>query len=143
MRRTDERFNGWFTGRVKKPWAERGSSMIDRSLNYGRHCVRHFLRKSLPYGVVLDMGAGGGDDLALAQEARPQAKRWGVEVHPPYAKKLSGQGIRVLPLNIEKDRLPFEDEKVDVVIMNQILEHTKEVFWILHEVSRVLPVGGS
>src|SRR5258708_12782231 len=117
--------------------------MIDRSLNYGRHCVRRFLRKSVPYRVVLDMGAGGGDDLALAQELQPKAKRFGVEVHSPYAKKLSSQHIRVLPLNIEKDRLPLGNGKVDVVIMNQVSEHTKEVFWIFHEVSRVLPVGAN
>src|SRR5581483_3945405 len=116
--------------------------MIDRSLNYGRYCIREFLRKSVPYQSVLDMGAGGGDDLALAKEIQGHAKLLGVEVHAPYAKKLTSKGVKVLRLNIEKDRLPLGDGKADVVIMNQILEHTKEVFWILHEVSRVLPVGG-
>ena len=45
-------------------------------------------------------------------------------------------------LNIELDKLPLENESVDIIIANQILEHTKELFWILHELSRVLKVGG-
>ncbi len=31
---------------------------------------------------------------------------------------------------------------MDVVMTNQVLEHVKEIFWILHEISRVLKVGG-
>lgn len=31
---------------------------------------------------------------------------------------------------------------MDFIIMNQILEHTKEIFWIFGEVSRVLKRGG-
>lgn len=116
--------------------------LIDRSLNYGRPMIRKFLGKSGAYRTVLDLGAGGGDDLKLAREVRPEARLNGIEVYPPYAKKLKADGIRVFPLNIEKDRLPFGDGKVDVILMNQVMEHTKEVFWIFHEISRVLPVGG-
>jgi SAM-dependent methyltransferase len=52
--------------------------------------------------------------------------------------------IRVMhPLHIERDRLPFESGPVDLVIANQVPEHTQELFWIAHEVSRMLRVGGS
>lgn len=37
---------------------------------------------------------------------------------------------------------PFEDESFDFIIANQILEHMKEVFWVMHEITRVLKVGG-
>ena len=30
-------------------------------------------------------------------------------------------------------KLPFEDETVDILIVNQILEHCKEIFWIFFE----------
>ncbi len=117
--------------------------MIDRSLNYGRPLIKLFLQESGPYQTVLDLGAGGGDDLRLAREVCPQSKLYGIEVHPEYARKLSAGGIKVYGLNIEKDRLPFGDGTVDVVIINQVLEHTKEVFWIFHEISRVLSAGGT
>ena len=45
--------------------------------------------------------------------------------------------IHSLILNV-KD-YPFENETVDIIIVNQILEHCKD-FWIFHEISRVLKV---
>ena len=44
--------------------------------------------------------------------------------------------------NIERDRLPLTDGQADLIIANQVLEHTKEIFWIFHEVSRSLKVCG-
>ena len=39
--------------------------------------------------------------------------------------------------NIERDDLPLADGQADLIIANQVLEHTKEIFWIFHEVSRL------
>ncbi len=124
-------------GAEEKKW-----TVIDRSLNYGRHQIRRFLLSAGHYGTVIDMGAGQGDDLMLALSINSGADVHAVEVYPAYAAKLAEKGIRVHSLNIEKDRLPFQDGSVDVVIANQILEHVKELFWIFHEISRVLPLGG-
>ena len=117
-------------------------SIIDRSLNYGRHHIKRFLLSAGHYGTVIDIGAGQGDDLMLARSINIQADIHAIEVYPDYATRLAEKGIRVHNLNIEKDRLPFSDGAVDVVIANQILEHVKELFWIFHEITRVLPLGG-
>jgi SAM-dependent methyltransferase len=117
--------------------------MIDRSLNYGRHLIESFLQASRPYGRVVDLGAGHGSDLQLARKHQPSGDYYGVEVYPEYAAQLRGEGFSVMEIDIERDMVPLESESVDVVIANQILEHTKEVFWICHEVARVLKVGGS
>ncbi len=45
-------------------------------------------------------------------------------------------------MNLELDPLPFEDGSIDVVLSNQVMEHVKEIFWILHQVTRSLRVGG-
>lgn len=115
--------------------------MIDRSLNYGRNVIKKFLEES-KFERVLDLGAGSGADLQIAAQVNPQAEIHAVEVYPEYISLLHEKGFHVHPLNIEKDRLPFEDESLDLIIMNQLLEHTKEVFWIFHEISRVLTVRG-
>lgn len=117
--------------------------MIDRTLNYGRHHIRGFLRAAAPYRTVLDIGAGSGYDLALAREEQPEARLYAVEADRELVERLAAQGIEVHELNIEQDRFPFPDGSMDVVVANQILEHTKELFWIFHEVSRVLREGGS
>lgn len=45
-------------------------------------------------------------------------------------------------MNIENQSLPFENETIDLIIANQVLEHTKELFFINHEIFRTLKVGG-
>jgi methionine biosynthesis protein MetW len=117
--------------------------MIDRELNYGRHHIERFLTQTQMFSVVVDLGAGQGDDLYLAQKVNPSVVLHAVEVFPPYAQALQKKGIIVHSLDIEKDSLPFPDQSVDVIIMNQVVEHVKEVFWIFHEITRVLKVGGS
>ncbi|WP_051564587.1 class I SAM-dependent methyltransferase [Desulfovermiculus halophilus] len=120
----------------------KNSRMIDRTLNYGRHHIRAFLARARPFRSIIDLGAGKGDDLNLAAQAEPQAIQLAIEVNPCYAEALREKGIKVSAIDIERDTLPVEDNSVDVVIANQVLEHTKDIFWILHEVSRALPVGG-
>jgi SAM-dependent methyltransferase len=116
--------------------------MIDRKLNYGRHIIRQFLEQSSPFQNVLDLGAGSGFDLDIIKDVNPTAKRSAVEFFEPNLMSLRNRGINVFQLDIERDMLPLEDESIDIIIANQILEHTKEIFWIMHEASRVLKKGG-
>lgn len=116
--------------------------MIDKKLNYGRAIIKEMLKKCDDPDLILDLGAGHGDDLISAKLIHPAAKLYGVEIYKPYAEELAKKGVYVCDINIERDAFPFVDSSVDVVIANQILEHTKEIFWIAHEVSRILKVGG-
>ena len=116
--------------------------MIDRSLNYGRPIVRRFLKAARPYRRVLDIGAGKGADLLAARAVQPDCALYAVEAFPPNIELLQGHGIEVVGLDLERDALPYQDAAIDVVIANQILEHTKEVFWIWHEIARVLRLHG-
>jgi len=115
--------------------------MIDRSLNYGRHIIDHFLKDNKCENI-LDVGAGDGNDLEIARKNIPNVKLYAIECYPESIEKLKSKDIAVYPLNIEIDKLPFENESLDIIKGNQIFEHTKEVFWIFHEITRVLKVGG-
>ena len=116
--------------------------MIDRSLNYGRPIVRRFLAAARPYRQVLDLGAGKGTDLLAARALEPDCALHAIEAWPPNVALLQRAGIAVVALDLEHAPLPFAAGSTDVVIANQILEHTKEVFWIWHEIARVLAPGG-
>ena len=116
--------------------------MIDRSLTYGRHHIANFLRQSLPYKKVLDIGAGSGADLECAKQVENSVELFALEYYQPNIEMLREKKINVFPLNIENSHWPFEAETMDIIIANQILEHTKEIFWIFHECSRVLAIGG-
>ncbi len=115
--------------------------MIDRSLNYGRHIIRDYLIRE-DFASILDVGAGEGSDLLIAKGAKPNAKLYAIECYPESVQKLEERDIEVTSLNIETEKLPFSDESLDVIMGNQIFEHVKEVYWIFHEISRVLKVGG-
>ncbi|MCX5890464.1 MAG: class I SAM-dependent methyltransferase [Deltaproteobacteria bacterium] len=116
--------------------------MIDRSLGYGRHIVHDYLKKSLPFNSVLDIGAGNGRDLLMARGVNRNAELHAIEYSDSYIANLKKHDINIYQIDIEKERLPFADESMDIVIANQILEHVKEIFWIFNEISRVLTVGG-
>lgn len=122
----------------------RFTNLIDRSLNYGRDQIEKFLNKAIEikYTKILDIGAGHGDDLLIARKYDKTAEFYSIELFKPYADELRQRNITVHSLDIEQDNFPFHNESIDIIIANQILEHVKEIYWILHEISRVLRVGG-
>lgn len=116
--------------------------MIDKSLNYGRENFRHFLQKIGPYQNVLDMGAGKGSDLMIAKSIRPEAALYGVEGYKPYADALRNLGVTVAEVDIEVAQLPFSPEQIDVIMINQVMEHLKDIWWVMDQMATVLKTGG-
>jgi SAM-dependent methyltransferase len=116
--------------------------LIDHRETFGPHVVEGFVRSLIGLHVVVDLGAGSGRDLAMVRRFHPQATLIAVEGGKENAKNLAGKAERVYLSNIERDSLPLADGEADLIIANQVLEHTKEIFWIFHEVSRSLKVGG-
>ena len=116
--------------------------MIDRQLNYGRDVISSFLREIMPFSSVLDIGAGRGNDLLAARIIEPQAVLHAIECDAPNAAHLRSAEISTYDVNIEREGIPLLAESIDVIISNQTFEHLKEVFWVLHEATRILKVGG-
>lgn len=114
---------------------------VDHAETYGRHLLRRVSR-DLDISLCVDLGCGTGDDLMIVRGNHPRAQCFGVDFGLWNEAALSAGGITPISADIEKDALPFPDESVDFVIANQVLEHTKEIFWINHEVFRTLRVGG-
>jgi len=117
--------------------------------NYGRAAVRRALaafddtQEAGARRAVLDIGAGTGKDLAIAREVFGDQGRYvGVDGWEPNLRRLQASGLGAVRLDVERERLPFEDGAFDVVIANQVLEHVKEIFWITSEMARVLRPEG-
>lgn len=116
----------------------------------GRHIIPTELARlnfSTSNPRVLDVGAGYGADMLNArdrlQKEGKAANLFAVESFPSAVSHLSGLGVTVVDVNIERDRLPFEDGFFDAIVCNQVFEHLKEIFWITSEICRVLKPGGS
>jgi SAM-dependent methyltransferase len=95
---------------------------------------------------ILDVGAGHGADLANIAKSLGNTGRTpeisAIETFPVAIQSLKAIGVSVHSIDLERERLPFADAYFDVVICNQVLEHTKEIFWIVSELSRVTKKGG-
>lgn len=114
----------------------------DQRETYGPLVVEQLVRNLAQLEVVVDLGAGSGRDLEIVRQLHPRAKLVAVEVDRTYAQGLEGKADEICVANIERDRLPLADGEADLIIANQVLEHTKEIFWVFHEVSRSLKLGG-
>lgn len=123
-------------------------------LNYGRPIIAKWGAESLlKIGssnlVVFDTGCGHGDDLVGIRNQFEKLggnskvlKLTGVEGYAPFRAECKKLGIETFDLDIEKDQLPFDDGTVDIIVTNQVLEHTKEIFWIMSEYARILKPKG-
>ena len=97
------------------------------------------IRKLLPAGKLLDIGAASGIFVKVARDAGYDA--YGIE--PSYwmcemAKKL--YGVTVFPGIVESGK--FDNEEFDIITMWDVLEHVPDPLSTLKEIRRILKPGG-
>ena len=66
----------------------------------------------------------------------------GIEVFGEPAARARAQGVEVAEIDLERARFPWADGAMDVVIVNQVLEHLKNLWLAMSEVHRVTRRGG-
>jgi SAM-dependent methyltransferase len=118
------------------------AKLIDHRETYGPHIIERFVAQLTDVRSVVDIGAGSGRDLDIVKRLHPTAITTAIEAGAEYANNLRDKADHVHVVNIEREELPIPSDTIDLFIANQVLEHTKEVFWIFHEVSRCLRNGG-
>jgi len=121
-------------------------------LNYGRDIIASWVAEktaAVPATVpmnVLDLGCSNGDDLLNVQrclaEFHRNGKLFGIESYAPSVAVATERGIAVSCVDLERSRYPYADGTFDFIIANQIVEHTKEIFWMFSECSRILKHNG-
>lgn len=117
-------------------------------LNYGRShitewCNAYIRSQNRNAYTVLDIGCGRGKDLQnIRNAASNQVALYGIEIHEPAIRICEESKITVFPIDIEKTAIPVGDHFFDILILNQVLEHTKEIFFVFSEISRVLKPDG-
>ncbi|MFA6417344.1 MAG: class I SAM-dependent methyltransferase [Patescibacteria group bacterium] len=117
-------------------------------LNYGREIIGGFIKKYSPQAGtinILDIGCGSGNDLLNSRKFinnQVDIKMYGIEIDEKTAASAQASGIETAVINIENDRFPFSDNFFDIIIINQVLEHTKEIFFIISQMNRILKTDG-
>lgn len=101
------------------------------------------VRQAAPDGArVLDCGAV--PLLLTAALARAGYRVEGVDVAPDrFGRAIAEEGLRVAACDLERERLPFDDESFDLVVFNELFEHLRlDPIFTVGEVHRVLRPGG-
>jgi ubiquinone/menaquinone biosynthesis C-methylase UbiE len=101
------------------------------------------------YGNVLEIGPGGGNNLAFLSTSSPSrpSLRWiGIEPNPFFHDRLRARGAR-LGIDVDvraaiAEALPVPDQSVDAVISTLALCSVRDPQAALREVRRVLRPGG-
>jgi arsenite methyltransferase len=98
--------------------------------------------------TVLDLGCGAGTDLLIAaQMAGPSGRAIGIDLTPAMVERARTSAGEMGLENVEVhegmiERLPLEDESVDVVISNGVIDLVPDKEAVFTEIKRVLRPGG-
>ncbi|MDD5644959.1 MAG: arsenite methyltransferase [bacterium] len=122
---------------------------VPEGANLGFGCGNPVAIASLKEGdIVLDLGSGAGFDAFLsAQRVGKTGRVIGVDMTPEMvvkakenAKKGNYENVEFRPGEIEK--LPVEDNSVDVIISNCVINLSPDKEAVFKEAFRVLRLGG-
>jgi arsenite methyltransferase len=102
----------------------------------------------LPGEICVDLGSGRGTDvLRLAEEVGPKGFVYGIDVSEGMlskasrnAEKLGFENVRFIKSELEK--LPFEDNIVNLVISNCTINHASNKQAVWSEIFRIMKKGG-
>lgn len=91
-------------------------------------------------GVMLDVGCGDGTLALLVADSF--GALYGVDLTPAAAQIALTRGLIPAVADLDHGRLPYHDGAFDLVTCLDVIEHVFDPAHLLHEIARVLRVGG-
>jgi len=141
-----------FTEKISKKigYTDKDMSSVPEESNLGLGCGNPIALASLEEGdIVLDLGSGAGFDCFLAaNKVGRTGKVIGVDMTPEMVEKAQGNAKKGNYQNVEFrlgeiEKLPVEDNSVDVIISNCVVNLSPDKKKVFEESFRVLKPGGS
>jgi len=122
---------------------------VPEAANMGLGCGNPVALASLKKGeTVLDLGSGGGIDVFLAaKKVGSKGKVIGVDMTDAMVKRAKLNAVKNGYKNVELrlgeiEKLPIDDEAVDVIISNCVINLSTDKEQVFREAYRVLKTGG-
>ena len=129
---------------TKEDWEASGVRTWKDYVWLYNNVVKHY--KSLkPIDKVLDIGCGHGYFLdCCVKNGYAPSNLYGIEGEPDTLVIVKAKGYQISSIDLEKDKLPYEDNSFSVVICAQLIEHITHDAGanLLHEIYRVLKKDG-
>jgi len=91
---------------------------------------------------ILDVGCGSGDITLELIKVMKVKEAIGIDLTEESIETCKRKGIDARKVDVEKDRLPFEDNYFDVVFCLEVIEHLYDPIHLLMETRKILKSGG-
>ncbi|MFC3130253.1 class I SAM-dependent methyltransferase [Coralloluteibacterium stylophorae] len=91
---------------------------------------------------VLDVGCGAGGTAVLLRQRFPDAVVVGVEPDAALAELARAQGVTVIEAPVERASVHLENDRFDLIICADVLEHLQDPWKALHELRELLAPAG-
>jgi len=87
---------------------------------------------------VLDVGCHNGRLLKFL----PPCDYFGIDINPLFIRQLKHKGISAEQIDLNKEEIPFQEEKFDYIFLLDILEHILDPRNLLNDIKKRLKEGG-
>jgi methionine biosynthesis protein MetW len=91
---------------------------------------------------LLDIGCGDGTYTLVLKDLLKTEETVGIEISPEAVGLAKEKGIKAYQLDIDEEKLPFEDASFDIIYCGEIIEHVFNPDRLLEEIRRTLKPGG-
>jgi SAM-dependent methyltransferase len=118
-----------------------GRRAFRRAIEQNNENIARALAAYGPVESLLDLGCDDGTRTSLYARAAGALDIHGIELVDSRAALARERGISVVSADLGAP-LPFEDQRFDAVVSNQVIEHLFDTDLFLAEAFRVLKVGG-
>ena len=113
------------------------------------HLIIKLMKDEKFYGKelnILDVGCGKSIILINIKKSLKEnlhkVNCFGIDGNPSPLRSSKELEIEIHQLDLEKDKFPFPDNFFSIIIVNQVFEHLKQIFWVMSEIHRVLQKKG-
>ena len=121
-------------------WVE-SENTNQESLTHRQHILQRFFPEGLRGKHILEVGVGGeGGLIYLLKDAN---RVHGYDVSDAAIRNCTRFGLNVTKINMDRDRLLFDDNSLDVIFALEVFEHFANPQHALEELRRVLKPGGT
>jgi methionine biosynthesis protein MetW len=88
---------------------------------------------------ILDIGCGDGSFII---KFKKHCETFGVDISQNAINMAKEAGINAYQADVSSERLPFQDEYLDIIYMGDVIEHLTNPDFAIKEVARVLKPDG-